>query len=127
MAMQPRLLSIFDILGPIMTGPSSSDTAGATRIGLMGRQFLGAEPESVTIHFYSSLAATYKGHMLCTGLDPSTMTLTFKSLGAQDDADWIVDAVHTRIVLCDLHEFPFTDNTLTINNISNIKHILQKA
>lgn len=36
-------------------------------------------------------------------------------------------SVHTRIVLCDLHEFPFTDNTLTTNNISNIKHILQKA
>ena len=68
MAMQPRLLSVFDILGPVMTGPSSSDTAGATRIGLMGRQVLGSEPESVTIHFYSSLAATYKGHMTDSGV-----------------------------------------------------------
>ena len=36
-----------------------------------------------------------------------------------------LQSVHTRIILCDLHEFPFTDNTLTTNNISNIKHILQ--
>ena len=86
MVMQPRLLSIFDILGPIMTGPSSSDTAGATRIGLMGRQFLGAEPESVTIHFYSSLAATYKGHMTDSGVVAGLM-------GFGVDAPEIADAL----------------------------------
>lgn len=83
---QPRLLSIFDILGPIMTGPSSSDTAGATRIGLMGRQFLGSEPESVTIHFYSSLAATYKGHMTDSGVVAGLM-------GFGVDAPEIADAL----------------------------------
>ena len=37
-------MNIFDILGPVMVGPSSSHTAGAARIGLMTRKLLGAEP-----------------------------------------------------------------------------------
>jgi L-serine dehydratase len=61
-------MSIFDILGPVMIGPSSSHTAGAVRIGKMGRQILGAEPVSIDLHFYGSLAETYKGHMTDRGV-----------------------------------------------------------
>jgi L-serine dehydratase len=64
---QPAM-SIFDVLGPVMIGPSSSHTAGAARIGLMGRQILGEEPQAVVLHFYGSLAATYKGHMTDTAV-----------------------------------------------------------
>ena len=39
------MLDIFDILGPVMIGPSSSHTAGAARIGAMARTLLGAPPE----------------------------------------------------------------------------------
>jgi L-serine dehydratase len=54
--------SIFDILGPVMIGPSSSHTAGATRLGLVARQLLGAEPKEAVITLYNSYARTYRGH-----------------------------------------------------------------
>lgn len=54
--------NIFDILGPVMVGPSSSHTAGAVRIGLIGNQLLGGRPEKATIYFHGSFAATGKGH-----------------------------------------------------------------
>ena len=59
-----RLVSLFDALGPIMVGPSSSHTAGVLRIGRMGRVLLGGEPEAVELRFYgNALARTYKGHL----------------------------------------------------------------
>lgn len=61
-------MSIFDVLGPVMIGPSSSHTAGAARIGKMGRQILGEEPTAIGLRFYGSLAATYKGHMTDTAV-----------------------------------------------------------
>ena len=57
-----RLLSLFDSLGPIMSGPSSSHTAGMARIGRMGRSLVGGTPERITLHFFGALSHTYKGH-----------------------------------------------------------------
>lgn len=54
--------SIFDILGPIMIGPSSSHTAGASRIGYIARQLLRDEPKKAIITLYNSFAKTHKGH-----------------------------------------------------------------
>lgn len=54
--------SVFDIIGPIMIGPSSSHTAGAARIGRMTRKLFGREPKWADIHLYGSFAKTYKGH-----------------------------------------------------------------
>ncbi|CUS99449.1 L-serine dehydratase, iron-sulfur-dependent, beta subunit, partial [Candidatus Kryptobacter tengchongensis] len=54
--------SIFDILGPVMIGPSSSHTAGAAKLGYVARQLLGAEPGRAEITLYNSFARTYKGH-----------------------------------------------------------------
>ena len=59
---QKRLMSLFESLGPIMIGPSSSHTAGIARIGRMGRQFLVGSPDSIELHFYGALSQTYKGH-----------------------------------------------------------------
>ncbi|MDR3221716.1 MAG: L-serine ammonia-lyase, iron-sulfur-dependent, subunit alpha [Candidatus Accumulibacter sp.] len=56
-------MSLFDSLGPIMTGPSSSHTAGVLRIGRMGRQFIGGDPDAIELRFYGALAHTYKGHV----------------------------------------------------------------
>jgi len=56
-----RVLSLFDILGPIMIGPSSNHVAGAVRIGKMARMIFGEEPSEVDLRFYGSLAETYKG------------------------------------------------------------------
>jgi len=54
--------SIFDILGPVMIGPSSSHTAGASRIGYVARQLLGDTPTRAVITLYNSFAKTHKGH-----------------------------------------------------------------
>lgn len=55
-------MGLFDVVGPVMIGPSSSHTAGAARIGLMAREILKDEPRTVTITLYGSFAKTYKGH-----------------------------------------------------------------
>ncbi|MGM0215535.1 L-serine ammonia-lyase, iron-sulfur-dependent subunit beta [Enterococcus sp. AZ109] len=54
--------SVFDIIGPVMVGPSSSHTAGAARIGKVCRMIFGEKPESVEIDLYESFAKTYRGH-----------------------------------------------------------------
>ncbi|MDF2682084.1 MAG: sdaAB [Brevibacillus sp.] len=54
--------SVFDIIGPIMVGPSSSHTAGAARIGRVARKLFGKQPKRAEITFYGSFAKTYKGH-----------------------------------------------------------------
>ena len=55
-------LSVFEIIGPVMTGPSSSHTAGACRIGWAARQVLGEAPRRVEIGLHGSFAATGEGH-----------------------------------------------------------------
>lgn len=54
--------SVFDILGPIMVGPSSSHTAGAARLGKVAKYIAGEDFESVTFYLHGSFAKTYKGH-----------------------------------------------------------------
>ncbi len=54
--------SIFDIIGPVMIGPSSSHTAGAARLGKMARCIFGNTPKKVEMTLYGSFAKTYKGH-----------------------------------------------------------------
>ena len=53
---------VFDLLGPIMVGPSSSHTAGAVRLGLMAGKILGARIMSADILLHGSFAETGKGH-----------------------------------------------------------------
>ncbi|HHT26197.1 MAG TPA: L-serine ammonia-lyase, iron-sulfur-dependent, subunit beta [Firmicutes bacterium] len=57
-----RFTSIFDIIGPVMVGPSSSHTAGAARIGGLARRILGEEPAHVVCTLYDSFAHTGRGH-----------------------------------------------------------------
>lgn len=57
-----KYISIFDIIGPIMIGPSSSHTAGAIRIGLFARKIFGKKPEKVEFKLYNSFAKTGLGH-----------------------------------------------------------------
>lgn len=56
------MLSAFEIIGPPMVGPSSSHTAGACRIGLLGRWLLGESPQRAKIGLHGSFAATGQGH-----------------------------------------------------------------
>ncbi|SOB92752.1 L-serine dehydratase [Ureibacillus xyleni] len=57
-----KFTSVFDIIGPVMIGPSSSHTAGAARIGRVARDLFGRTPKWAKIHLYGSFAETYKGH-----------------------------------------------------------------
>ena len=54
--------SVFDMIGPVMIGPSSSHTAGVVKIGKVTHKLLGGTPEFARITFYNSFARTYEGH-----------------------------------------------------------------
>lgn len=56
------MVKLFDILGPVMVGPSSSHTAGACRLGLLARAILGGTPDHAVIRLHGSFAATGEGH-----------------------------------------------------------------
>ena len=53
---------MFDIVGPVMIGPSSSHTAGAVRLGLMAGKILCEQPVKAEIKLHGSFAQTYRGH-----------------------------------------------------------------
>jgi L-serine dehydratase len=57
-----RQRSIFDIVGPVMIGPSSSHTAGAVRLGNLARAIFGAAPCEARILLHGSFASTGRGH-----------------------------------------------------------------
>ncbi|MBC8088675.1 MAG: L-serine ammonia-lyase, iron-sulfur-dependent, subunit beta [Phycisphaerae bacterium] len=56
------MVSLLDIIGPVMVGPSSSHTAGACRLGLLARCLVGGTPESAKIELHGSFARTGEGH-----------------------------------------------------------------
>ena len=55
-------MNVFDIVGPVMIGPSSSHTAGAARIGAVARALLGSQPVEAQIELHGSFARTGRGH-----------------------------------------------------------------
>lgn len=85
--MKKRFQSIFDIIGPVMVGPSSSHTAGAVRIGNVARIILGEKPTKVLFYLFGSFADTYKGH----GTD---VALAAGILGLKTDDMKIPQALH---------------------------------
>jgi L-serine dehydratase len=56
------MVSLLDIIGPVMVGPSSSHTAGACRLGLLARGLVGGTPHSALIELHGSFARTGEGH-----------------------------------------------------------------
>ncbi len=56
------MVSLLDIIGPVMVGPSSSHTAGACRIGLFARGLAGGQPEKARVELHGSFARTGQGH-----------------------------------------------------------------
>lgn len=55
-------MNVFDIIGPVMIGPSSSHTAGAVRLGAIARKILGEPATWADIGLCGSFAETYRGH-----------------------------------------------------------------
>jgi len=56
------MVSLLDIIGPVMVGPSSSHTAGACRLGLLARGLIGGTPDRARIELHGSFARTGEGH-----------------------------------------------------------------
>jgi len=54
--------SVFDVIGPVMIGPSSSHTAGAVRLGRLARAVFGEQPARAHITLHGSFASTWRGH-----------------------------------------------------------------
>ncbi|MFR8337354.1 MAG: hypothetical protein ACLVAW_12150 [Eisenbergiella massiliensis] len=52
---------VFDMIGPVMVGPSSSHTAGAARLGLLARHLCGEDIKKARFYMHGSFAETYKG------------------------------------------------------------------
>jgi L-serine dehydratase len=94
-------MNLFDILGPIMIGPSSSHTAGAARIGSMARTLLGETPVQAKIHLHGSFAQTGSGHGTdralvggLLGMKPDDMRLPFAfEEAAKMGLDFTIDEV----------------------------------
>ena len=80
-------MGIFDIIGPVMIGPSSSHTAGAARIGQVAGRILGEPLKEAKITLYGSFAKTGKGH----GTDRA---LAAGLMGYAPDSGSIRDALH---------------------------------
>lgn len=78
--------SVFDIIGPVMIGPSSSHTAGAVAIGRAANRIFHDTPTKVVIHYYESFAETHKGH----GTDYAIIS---GILGFEPDDSRVPDAI----------------------------------
>lgn len=78
------MANIFDILGPVMVGPSSSHTAGAVRSGLVGRQLFGQQPDKAVVYLHGSFAATGKGHGTDRALIAGLLGMRPDDLGIPD-------------------------------------------
>lgn len=80
------MVSLLDIIGPVMVGPSSSHTAGACRLGLLARGLVGGTPERAKIELHGSFARTGEGH----GTDKA---IAAGLMGFRPDDDRIRDAL----------------------------------
>mgnify|MGYP002796549287 FL=1 len=78
-------ISIFDVLGPVMIGPSSSHTAGAARLSRSAREIVKGDIAHISFGLYGSFAEIYKGH----GTDKALLA---GALGLKEDDEGIVNA-----------------------------------
>ena len=97
-------MDIFDILGPVMVGPSSSHTAGAVRICSMARTLLGTAPKKAAIHLYGSFADTGLGHGTdralvagLLGMKPDDLRIPYAFEAAKkQDLHYTIDTIELR-------------------------------
>lgn len=80
-------ISIFEAVGPVMIGPSSSHTAGAARLARMAAELVGQPFTHVEFGLHGSFAKTYKGH----GTD---VALVAGVLGLREDDERLKEAFH---------------------------------
>lgn len=104
--------SAFEIIGPVMVGPSSSHTAGPIRIGNIARQILDGEPEVAQFRLMGSFAETYQGH----GTD---LALLAGVLGMTTDSEEVseADKVAQKVGL----EYSFSKENLGFYHPNTVK------
>lgn len=95
--------TLFDIISPIMIGPSSSHTAGAVRLGLLARNIYKNTPEKVIFKLYNSYAHTGKGHGTEKGLLAGVLGLSVEDRR-------IKDIFESDIAKTIEYEFHYQDN-----------------
>lgn len=95
--------TLFDIIAPVMIGPSSSHTAGAVRLGLLARNIYKSEPQKVLFKLYNSYAHTGKGHGTEKGLLAGV-------LGLSVDDRRIKDIFESELAKNIDYEFEYYDN-----------------
>jgi L-serine dehydratase len=80
-------MNIFDIIGPVMVGPSSSHTAGAVRIGYIARKLMGENIVQADILLYGSFLATGKGHGTDRAIVAGLMGMKLDDIRIPDSLD----------------------------------------
>ena len=95
--------TLFDIISPIMIGPSSSHTAGAVRLGLLAKNIYKLQPNKVVFTLYNSYAHTGKGHGTEKGLLAGV-------LGLSVDDRRIKDIFNSELAKQIEYEFEYADN-----------------
>ncbi len=95
--------TLFDIISPVMIGPSSSHTAGAVRLGLLAKNIYKNKPEKVIFRLYNSYAHTGKGHGTEKGLLAGV-------LGLSVDDRRIKDIFNSELAKTVDYDFEYYDN-----------------
>ena len=96
-------MDLFDLIGPVMIGPSSSHTAGAARIGLTARRLMGEDLIRADIGLHGSFAKTYRGHGTDRALVGGLMGMDVEderlrdSLAIARDAGLVIHFQHMNI------------------------------
>lgn len=108
-------MNIYDVMGPVMIGPSSSHTAGAVRLGLLASSVLGSLPREAEIYLHGSFAETYKGH----GTD---MALLAGLMGWHPDDERIPEAA----AYAAKNNFKFSYHKVDLGNLVHPNTVLFK-
>lgn len=82
---------LFEILGPVMIGPSSSHTAGAVRLGNVARGLSKGKIKNVDFNLHGSFASTYRGHGTDRALVAGILGLTTFDEGIKDALKTAID------------------------------------
>ena len=80
-------MNLFDIIGPVMIGPSSSHTAGAARIGRVARLLLGEDVAEARVGLCGSFARTWRGHGTDRAIVGGLMGVTADDARLRDSLD----------------------------------------
>ena len=107
--------SLFDIVGPVMVGPSSSHTAGAVRLGLLARNIAERPIVQAECVLYNSFAQTYKGHGTDRGLVAGLMGFAVDDERIRDVLTLLPQSGFQVLITPDFSENHYPPNTVVFH------------